>query len=287
MHPLLAKQNQPDRLGLLKAASVAYTHAKYFEVVFLRIMFFLAVAVPVVYLYFKTPMSKFILGLSAFTVTILIQLIAFFIKSNVNRGALFKEKFDVELFGLRWKTTIPHPDLMEIEKYALAYSGRSISNWYPDSLIETLPDRVCVAACQRINLEWDIWIRSSFCRFLYIVMGIHSALTIAGIVYFNPDGLSILPILFSSISFYLYFINQLRGHHSIMEVRKRASALIDKYLLESHQVPDELVLRDVQDEIFNTRKQNTLVPNFYFRFYHKTMQKAVDAFVSAVNTEWS
>ena len=287
MHHLIEKQNDPSFIKLLRAASHAYTRAKLFEVVFLRLMFGIAMCVPVVYLYQNTVTAKLAFGLTAFLMTIFIQLISVFIKSNVSKGALIKEKFDTDLFGLTWKPTVAKPDQLEIEKLSLGYGGRKLVDWYPVNFNSDLPDSVVIAACQRINAEWDVWIRMSFCRFLYIVMTGFSLILLMAILYFNADGVSILPLLFSSLSFYLYFINQVRGHKAIIETRKNISAIIDKYITQERKEPSVELLRDIQDDILSTRKMTIIVPNFYYKFFHKKINEAINLYVEDVNSHWA
>lgn len=287
MHRILEKQNSNSQLVLIKAASVAYTRAKLFEVVFLRLMFFLAMGALIVYLIFPTTKSKLILGCCAFVFSIFIQLLFVFIHGNVNRGAMFKEKFDVLLFGLPWKATLSHPDVAEAERYANSYHGRPLSNWYPTEFADNLPDAVIIASCQRINAAWDVWVRQSFCKFLYTVLAVYTFLLFMAFIYFNLDGLSILPLLFSNLSFYLYFINQLRGHRSVIDTRKNISSILDKYILEERKEPTMLLLREVQDEILATRKISVLVPNFYFMLTHKQRERDINSFVDEVNRVWS
>ncbi len=160
MNTLLERQNDIEFLKLLKASSVAYKKAKSWEIRITYFFILLAFAYPVTYVVFKDEEVRFYLLLCSFILTIAIQLFYNTFKGNTSRGAILKEEFDVELFGLPWKSTIKKTDHKEVSRLSKQYKGGKIEDWYSTSLSSLVPPNISVAVCQYSNTAWDIIIIS-------------------------------------------------------------------------------------------------------------------------------
>lgn len=283
MHPLLEKQNNPENISLLKAASVSYSEAKLLEVTFLRLMFFLAVVYLLIFVKIKNEEIKFAVSLFSFLFNISMNVVVDFIKHKISNGALLKEEFDTRVFELPWKFTVKKATRIHAEKLAAKYHGIGLTNWYPENFSSSLPDEVIIGACQRINAGWDIKIRKAFLGFLHFVITLYSVLLVTFIFLFAVDWFTVLLILFSNLSFYVYFINQIRGHNAVIKTRQNLEEILDGFLLVQKKIPTTEILRDVQDEILSTRQSVTIVPDFYYRFFRKKHAASFEKFIDEIN----
>lgn len=102
-------------------------------------------------------------------------------------------------------------------------------------------------------------------------------------VWLNIPGKTIFLIYFSTASVYTYFLTQIRGHNSVIRKRKAISRMLDEFLFDHKPIHSLQVLRDIQDEIFNTRLEAAKVPNFFFRRCHNQINKEYDSFVQSIN----
>lgn len=282
MHSILLNQNNPHYIRLLEASTVAYTRAKSWEVIITYFLIFLAVAYPVSYIFLKNDKVKFGLFGCSFLLTILIQVFMDKFKGNTSKGAIYKEEFDVDLFGLPWKTTLRKPDEQQVKKLALAYKGTPIKDWYSTNLSPALPRETAIAILQHSNTDWDIVLRRKYKQALvYSLMG-YSIVLLLVLVLRRVDFLTTFLVLFSVLSFYTHFISLIRAHSSVIKKREHISQLLDE-MLRSRKTISLLQLRDIQDEIFTTRQESTKVPNFFFNWFKHKMNMASDLYIAEMN----
>jgi hypothetical protein len=83
----------------------------------------LSFAYPVTYIFIKDVTTKLVLFGFSFVLSIEIQILTGVLKDNTSKGAIFKEEFDVTLFGLPWKTTLKKPEQADVTNYARKYRG--------------------------------------------------------------------------------------------------------------------------------------------------------------------
>jgi hypothetical protein len=276
-------QNTPGNLNLLKASSVAYQKAKIGEVIITSTLLCLAFAYPLCYLYF--PVYKVLLFQVSFFLTILIQIISGFLKENTSNGAIFKEQFDVNIFGVPWKSTISKPNQILLVKYAAAYKGKEPLNWYSNKLNNKISTNIFIAVCQRINTGWDIELRKIYRQWLIVFMVCYSISFFLLVEYFKLDGTTIFQICFSILSFYTHFIGLIKGHSAVIEKRSKISAMLDNWIEQKVEITFQQ-LRDVQDEIYQTRLEPVKVPNFFARWQQKKLNSTFENYVEGVNSKF-
>lgn len=278
----LEKQNNPEMIKLLRASTVAYKKAKRWETSISFFLTALAIAYPIYFVYSTNEEIKLILFGLSFVITILVELYYNDYKGNTISGALFKEQFDVEVFGLPWKTTLPRPDSAEIAKYSFAYNGHEIRDWYDTNISSKAPSNAVIAICQRINTGWDIDLRKTYCRWLKVFLILYSFGLFLFFICERTDGRTIFSVCFSLLSFYTHFFTIIRGHINVISKRKDISKQLDELIfVKKNAAINEL--RDIQDEIFITRQESAKVPNFFFRLYKRKMNLAFVNYLDSVN----
>lgn len=282
MNEIIKKQNDLELIKLLKASTVAYYKAKSGEIKITYFLIFLSIAYPFCYLVIKDETIKLILFGCSFFLTILIQIFTGSFKGNTSMGAIFKEEFDTILFNLPWKSTLKKPDHIDILHLSQKYNGHEIRNWYSPNLSKKIKHNIAVAILQHTNTSWDIELRKSYRRILSYFLIIYSLTLFTFFVFFKTDALTIFLLLFSLLSFFTHFINLIRGHSETIEKREAISKHLDEIIRGKKSISTE-ELRDVQDEIYNTRQQAAKVPNFFFRLKKKELNDVAEEYIEEVN----
>ncbi len=286
MNSLLQNQNEPELIKMLKASAVSYKKAKYWEI---RITYFfitLAFAYPVVFVIIHNETVRLSLLLCSFILAILAQIFYNTFRGNTSEGALFKEEFDVILFGRRWKSTLKQVNHKEISRLSIQYEGAELRDWYSMSLSTNIPESIAIAICQYSNTCWDIDLRKKYLDWL---RGFIIAYSIGLFVFFvvmNVNGLIIFSTCLSITSFYTHFFTLIRGHSSVVEKREAISKILDELILKKKAISME-ELRDIQDDIFITRQEPAKVPNFFFRLYKKKLNDEFEDYIESVNKAYS
>jgi hypothetical protein len=281
----LLKQNNDEAILLLRASTYAYAKAKRAENTITLVLLFLAFAYPIFYVLSKDDQTKLMLFQVSFFLTVFVQIFTPSFKGNTSKGALLKEEFDTTLFGLPWKTTLKKIDPFEVSKLSVSYKGKEIKDWYPTNFNDNIPDKVLIAICQRCNTAYDIELRKKYSFLLFVFLIIYTIAFALTIVFKNIGGNAIFFICFSIISFYTHFVTIIRGHRSVIEKRTAINSKLDSFIFGNVE-PTTQELRDIQDEIYITRQENAKVPNLFFRFCKKGMNKDFDDFVNRVNKQF-
>ncbi len=286
MNPLLTKQNDIELIKLLKASTVAYKKAKYWEIRITYFLIFLAVAYPISYIFIPDEEVRLFLFGCSFGLTALVQLYYNTFKGNTSKGAMFKEEFDVLLFALPWKSTLKKADNKEVSNLSTQYKGTEIRDWYSTNLTENIPKNIAIAVCQYSNTGWDIDLRKKYLTCLKGFLILYSIALSVFFVVMDVGGLTIFSISFSILSFYTHFFTIIRGHYSVIEKREAISKKLDDIIMNKKEITTE-ELRDIQDDIYITRQEPAKVPNFFFRWYKKRLNAIFEDYIETVNKTYS
>ena len=287
MNPLLTKQNDTELIKLLKASTVAYTKAKGGEIKITYFLLFLAVAYPACYIYLfindiKDDTLKHILFGFSFLVTILNQIFSESFKGNTARGAIFKEEFDTIIFNLSWKSTLKKPDRSEVLHFSQQYNGEDIKDWYSTNLLTSIEHNTAVAICQHTNTTWDIVLRKTYRKWLYRLLVFYSMVLFALLIVLKVDALTIFLLLFCLLSFYIHFISLINGHTAAIKRRENISKHLEE-IIRNKKYINSNELRDIQDEIYNTRREAAKVPNFFSDYCQKRLNAEAEEYIEEVN----
>lgn len=282
MKDFLRNQNDPALINLLKASTVAYARAKKGENVITLSVVILSTLYPVAYIFYKGDESiLFWLFFSSFILSIIVSVLASAFSVSTFLGAAIKEEFDTRLFSMRWKTTIKKADRLKISELA-DKCKQEISDWYPPNIEKQIPHSLQVALCQRCNTAWDINLRKKYVLYLYVFLSVYSIVLIYLFVVFNLNASIVLYILFSVLAMYIHLIDIVRGHIQSICNREEINKILDD-IIENKKMPDDNLLRDIQDEIHATRALPAKVPDFFFKIHNKKMNSDYLSYVDKIN----
>jgi hypothetical protein len=238
-------------------------------------------AYPVCFLFFNQQFKLLLFGCSFF-ITVVIQIFTDTFYGNTAKGALFKEVFDIALFNLPWKTTLRKPDQAEIQAYSKKYRGGDLKNWYSQNLAASIDHYTAVAVLQHSNTSWDIALRKLYKQALIYFLIAYTCILGIILLVKQADALTIFLLLFSLLSFYTHFITIIRGHSGAIAKRQAISVQLDA-MIRCKRTIETTELRDIQDEIYLTRKESAKVPDFFFRIYKDELNVQAEEYIREVN----
>ncbi|WP_329028167.1 S-4TM family putative pore-forming effector [Streptomyces sp. NBC_00690] len=272
---ILQRQNDPDLLVLLKAASVSHSRAKRLALARIWLSLLLAatgvagVFVPVL----ETPGT--LLGLLwalAYTAGARFRGIA-----EIRRAALLQEMFDVRLLGLPWNTVLgggsalPAQEVGRVARGFRASEERLHDYFYEATALQRPLD---VLACQLQTLGWGARVRRRYATAITyallvwclggVVTGLAGSMTVSDLLlhWFVP-----------SLGLLLLGVETAAAQWDTAGAREHAQAVaMDAMRVHvsrgcpAENVPELLHLaRQVQDVLLQTRLQQVRVPDWFFR----------------------
>lgn len=285
MNEIKRLQDDPANLKYLKAQRVLYASAKQI----FGVQIFITVILSVVFSFLKLiPKEKVEFDLNAY-VALASVLIGFadvlffntYISILRTNGAKTQELFDCNLFGLPWNSANSgsKPDKDIVEEYAEKYipdPKAPLENWY-DINLEGLSHARAVLLCQETNLFYDGKLRDHFksaniitCLLVFVLSFITSLIVDIKISeYIKTVLLPVFPIMILTLKITL-------------ENRKSltSSTELKKFVLQMkarQEEPSQTELRQVQDKIFCSRKDSSLVPEWYYKWRRNRLEKAMQA----------
>ncbi|MFP9114766.1 S-4TM family putative pore-forming effector [Flavobacterium sp. RHBU_3] len=281
MNDILQKQNLPVNLDYLKASSVLYSRAK----VAFGIQIVVTVILTITFSFLKLiPKENLGFELNAFlgiaSILIVFADILFFnfyVSGLRTSGAKAQEKFDCTLYELPWNKINSGS---ELESYIIRESVSEykpdpkspIENWY-DINLEGLSKERAILLCQETNLFYDGKLREHFkmaniltCISIFVISLVISL--IAGNKVSEYITVVLVPVL-PMISLTLKIIVENKKSLTV-------SADLKKTVLQlkaREGDPSMEELRGIQDKIYCNRKDSTLVPNWYYKWRRKKLEK--------------
>jgi hypothetical protein len=276
------RQNEEKMLRLLHASAVAYGRAKLGENLVTLVLLMLSVAYPVCYIFIPSEDVKMALFGCSFLLTVIILVFGDRFKGNTTLGALFKEEFDIELFRMGWKSTLKRPERADVLHYARRYRGNGMRDWYSRLLSPALDDSIAVAVLQHSNTSYDIRLRKLWREILLLWLILYSIALLIVFILINPGPVTVFYTLFSLLSFYTHFINLCKGHAEVISKREAISRHLDE-IIRRRRFVSLAELRDIQDEIYLTRREPAKVPDFFFRLRRKSLNAEIEDYIEEVN----
>lgn len=276
------EQNKPENIELLKASNVAYNNAKSIEFKFSYMFLALCVLFPLTYIILQNENAKHGLFAVSLCLTVVYQLFNNWIKGNTTMGALLKEEFDLNVFGLSRKFLFADLEPIDVNRLAEKYRGNEIKDWYSSNISGAISKNTTIAICQRVNCKWDADLRTEYNKLLITLISVHFMLMIVLGFLVIKDFMTTFLLLFSLASFYIHFITIIRGNSSAITKRVKIITKLDSYINHKKEFTFEN-LRDVQDEILNVRQEPAKVPDFYFKKFNPKYQQDHEKYVERVN----
>jgi len=282
MNTIALQQNTIKQLQRLAAQRQLYSSAK--KVFATQVWLSGPLAVALAFLGIYMPSARGYIGLW----TILLVLVdSFWLtpwqKALRDRAARAQELFDCDVLNLPWNTLKAgerlDPELVkeQSDQYGLwAHKMPPLENWYSVNGSD-LPLPIARVACQRSNCWWDSEQRKRYA--LIVVVSVTALLvTVIWVALVKQSTIEDLLIraLVPMVPLFLLGFRQ-------YSEQKDAAARMDK--LKEHagklwldalsgQPPEEAILaaRNLQDEIFESRRRSPLVFDFVFRRLQPTLE---------------
>jgi hypothetical protein len=275
-------QNLPENIELLKASNVAYNNAKSNEFKFSYVFLTLGILYPIAYIVLQNENAKHGLFAVSLCLTVLYQLFSNWFKGNTTMGALLKEEFDLNVFGLPRKFMLAELEPVDVGRMAEKYKGTEIKDWYSTNISGAISKNTTIAICQRVNCKWDSDLRKEFNKLLITFVISHFLLMMVLGFLVIQNFMTTFLLMFSLASVYTHFITMIRGNYSAINKREKIITKLDSYINHKKEFLTEN-LRDVQDEILNARQEPAKVPDFYFKKYNPKFQQDHEKYIERVN----
>jgi hypothetical protein len=270
--PLAERQNQPNLLRMLRAASVSHSRAQRLDA--LRLGVSLALAASGVVAAFASTAAPPVTILGGLWVVAYAAGIASWGASELRRAALLQEMFDVELFELPWNEVVVGEPLGAEEVSRLSQRCRSSDERFRDYYVVAPVTRPYdVLGCQQQNLGWGARVRRRYSRFLLLAA---SAWLILGILVGWVANLTVSALLLRwyvpSVGVVLLALDTYRSQRDAANERERVLGHMVERLRTAASEPASqaavlllALAREVQDVIFQTRRRHTRVPDLFYR----------------------
>lgn len=191
-------------------------------------------------------------------------------------SATLQEMIDTELFGIRWSRVGVGERIPEDEVSNLRSRYRGDDSWLRDYyLIADVPPPYDVLFCLEQNLAWGSRVRQRYGQLLLSLAALWAA---AGVIVAFAAGLRVSTLVSSwfvpSLGLLLLCLDTYRAQHSNARERGRAREIVGD-LAGSTDMPSltpgpewDTFAREVQDLLFQLRRQYPRTPRWFFRRYH-------------------
>jgi hypothetical protein len=269
---LAERQNQPNLLRLLRAASVSHARSQRLDA--LRIGVSVALAASGVVAAFASAAATPVTILGGLWAVAYAAGVADWGASERRRAALLQEMFDVELFELPWNEVAVGEPLGAEEVSRLSQRGRGSDDRIRDYyVVAPVPRPYDILGCQQQNLGWGARVRRRYSRLLILAS---SAWLILGVLVGWLANLTVSALLLRwyvpSVSVTLLALDTYRSQRDAATERERVLAHMEARLRTAASEPTPqaagsllTLARQVQDVIFQSRTRHTRAPDLFFR----------------------
>jgi hypothetical protein len=288
MNRITQKQNEIKFIEYLKAQRVAYSQCKVYQI-FDVISVLMAIVLPIIGILNKDIVSY--LGAFGVLWTIIYLVTENYRKKKTEQGAKIQEQFDTELFEISWNEILCKSKINSDTQIDLAkdYKGNDLSNWYSLEVDSSLPKSIAIILCQRINFSWELKLRKRYVTFLIILLGAYYGLFIAFFIYKNIGFYDILLLIAPSLSFLIYGVQNslsLKNHiNSKNETLGQIDQILNKYST-NREIPNESILRQIQDIIYSERTVPEKIPDWFYKFSKSSNEDRTDNIIKSIKTNF-
>lgn len=276
-HQIVAEQNQPERIKLLRAQRLFYARAKLCQNSFT----ILALVLPAVGLLFGASFPQIRPFLGAGSILVLLLEVGVFSRvqrADCKRGAKVQEQFDTEVLRLDWNRLVAGAkvDAEEIREITTspptAAELDSLKNWY-EPVIDELPLQVGRLICQRTNLAYDLRVRRRYASLL-LWSAIALFVGLMGVSLYQ--GLTVNDLILQTLPLLPFAAFALREHRkqgdtieTLETLKAEVEKLWEKALGGASSAELTLGSRAIQDAIFRHRASAPLVVDWLYGWLRK------------------
>lgn len=289
MNSIKEKQEFPQNMKLLKAQRTIYAKAKKIYRWQLSITIVVVVILNFVKLFQKditeTDLTPYI-ALISITITLVdLLFLSGYLSKFKKDAAKVQELFDCSVYDMDWNETNSgeKPENWVAEEASKKYVHNPkapLTNWYHIDL-DGLTHEESILRCQETNLEYDRKLRYHFkndCTITCLAVVITS-FVIATIVNTSVKGYLtnfIAPTLPLMVILLKIILDNQKSVKSLEEVRKAA-----RKLRNAGVKPSMNQLRQVQDKLYCSRKDSTLIPENYYQYRRPKLEQSTKSNVES------
>ena len=288
MNDIKTNQKLPQNMLLLKAQRVIYANAKKIYRWQLTITIIVVVILNFVKLIQKDitdiDLTPYIALVSVSITLIDLLFLSGYLSKFKTNGAKVQELFDCRVYNMGWNETNSGdtPEnwvIEEAEKKYVHNPKAPLTNWYHIDL-DGLNHEEAILRCQETNLEYDRKLRYHFkndCIIICLVVVV-SSFIIATIVNASLQGYLtnfIAPTLPLIVILIKLILDNQKAVKSLEEVRKAA-----RKLRNAGDIPSMNQLRQVQDKLYCSRKDSTLIPENYYQYRRPKLEQSTKSNVA-------
>jgi hypothetical protein len=207
------------------------------------------------------------------------------IESYRTLGASIQELFDTSVLNIDWNYTLcgKQPDINKINKYHDSYvkHGNAIeplSDWY-GVVDPSLDEFVAKTQCQKVNIYYDCTLRFRFNLLTLICFFIISTIIALIAIFLTLDALSFIIYLGQFLPFAKFIAQNYLSNANAIGAIESAKSLTDGTIMAiiAGFVPESSVdknfSRRIQDSIFMNRKSSQMIPDWFYQFNRKSLEK--------------
>lgn len=288
MNNIKKNQELPQNMLLLKAQRVIYANAKKIYRLQLTFTIIIVVILNFVKLFQKDftniDLTPYIALISVSITLIDLLFLSSYLSKFKTNGAKVQELFDCRVYNMGWNETnsgdIPENWVIEEAEKSYVHNPKApLTNWYHIDL-GGLKHEEAILRCQETNLEYDRKLRFHFkndCITICLVIVV-SSFIIATIVNSSLQGYLtnfIAPTLPLIVILIKLILDNQKAVKSLEEVRKAA-----RKLRNSSEIPTMNQLRQVQDKLYCSRKDSTLIPENYYQYRRTKLEESTKSNVA-------
>ena len=288
MNNIKKNQELPKNMLLLKAQRIIYAKAK--KIYKWQLTFTIIVVVILNFVkliqkdFTNIDLTPHIVLISVSITLIDLLFLSGYLSKFKTNGAKVQELFDCRVYNMGWNETnsgdIPENWVIEeAEKNYVHDPKAPLTNWYHIDL-DGLKHEEAILRCQETNLEYDRKLRFHFkndCMIICLVIVV-SSFIIATIVNASLQGYLtnfIAPTLPLIVILIKLVLDNQKAVKSLEEVRKAA-----RKLRNSSEIPTMNQLRQVQDKLYCSRKDSTLIPENYYQYRRTKLEESTKSNVA-------
>lgn len=288
MNNIKINQELPQNMLFLKAQRVIYANAKKIYRLQLTFTIIIVVILNFVKLIQKNftdiDLTPYVASVSVTITLIDLLFLSGYLSKLKTNGAKVQELFDCYVYNMEWNETNSgeKPEnwvIEEAEKMYIHNSKAPLTNWYHIDL-DGLNHEEAILRCQETNLEYDRKLRYHFkndcviiCLAVVMISFITSIILNASlqgyITNFIAPTLPLIVILIKLI------IDNQKAVKSLEEVRKAV-----RKLRNAKGIPTINQLRQVQDKLYFSRKDSTLIPENYYQYRRTKLEQSTKSNVA-------
>ncbi|WP_337228599.1 S-4TM family putative pore-forming effector [Proteus faecis] len=276
------RQNCDDNLKLLAAQRKIYSEVKNLIGTQVALSFPIA-GISVALIIFYPQLKNYVALWGIF----MLCLDLFFLTPKINEkrlcAAKVQELFDTKVLNLPWNELLADkkPNSEIIFEKSSEYKEnpkRPLKDWYP-TIIDKIPEIYAVIICQRTNVWWDSEVRRKYASLLTIIIVIIALSIIAFAIYDNRNLFDFLVYLLAPLSStFVFCYRQIKEHRKTADLLDKLREKSDNIwlnILNKKITPRKLKenSRVLQDIIFDHRKRNIPVFDFFFTLYRNKHEK--------------